>query len=262
MRQKLYTADPGCAVLGYIAHMSCPRFIAHRGAGTCAPENTMAAFELGAALGHTAFECDVKLSADDVCVLLHDDTLERTTNGQGPAAAMRWADLRQLDAGTWLSPDFAGEPLASLADIARLCCPKGYFVNLEIKPSPGTDTHTARVVANSAAALWAGQHRQLLLSSFSHVALQAAQAAQPQLARAHLFKTLPPQWLDLAQDVACQGVVLHHSLVSPHTIAACHAHGLWCASYTVNDPEQAQRFIGWGLDHLITDAVKTFKNPT
>jgi glycerophosphoryl diester phosphodiesterase len=242
--------------------MSYPRFIAHRGAGIFAPENTLAAFELGAALGHTAFECDVKLSADDVCVLLHDDTLERTTNGQGAAGAMRWADLRQLDAGTWLSPKFAGEPLASLADIAQFCRPKDFVVNLEIKPSPGTDTHTAQLVANAAAALWAGQHSQVLLSSFSHVALQAARAAQPQLARAHLFKTLPPDWLGLARDVVCQGVVLHHSLVLPHTIAACHAQGLWCASYTVNDPEQAQRFIGWGLDHLITDEVKTFKNPT
>lgn len=86
-----------------------PRWIAHRGAGKLAPENTLAAFRLGARHGYRMFECDAKLSADGVALLLHDATLERTSNGQGQAGDQPWATLAQLDAGSWHSGNYAGE---------------------------------------------------------------------------------------------------------------------------------------------------------
>ena len=98
-----------------------PRWVAHRGAGKLAPENTLAAFEFGARHGYRMFECDVKLSADDVLFLLHDATLGRTTNGQGQARAQSWQELSQLDAGSWHSAGFAGQRLASFEAIARHC---------------------------------------------------------------------------------------------------------------------------------------------
>src|SRR5690349_20754028 len=98
-----------------------PRWIAHRGAGRLAPENTMAAFRLGASHGYRMFECDAKLSADGVVFLMHDATLERTTNGSGVGGARPWGELVQLDAGSWHSPGFAGEPLPTLENVARWC---------------------------------------------------------------------------------------------------------------------------------------------
>jgi glycerophosphoryl diester phosphodiesterase len=240
--------------------MTFPTYIAHRGAGKLAPENTLAAFQLGAQLGHKAFECDVKLSADEVCLLLHDDTLERTTNGTGLAGRQLWAQLAQLDAGSWLSAQFAGSPIASLADIAQFCRPRGDWVNLEIKPTTGTDARTGELVAHAANALWGAKAHHLVLSSFSTVALQAAHAAQPHLAVAHLFETLPANWQDLVRCVAGQGVVFDAALVSPGIVRNCHDNGWWCASYTVNDPQVAQRLLSWGIDHLITDRVDLFKN--
>ena len=97
-----------------------PLWIAHRGAGKLAPENTLAAFRVGAAHGYRAFECDVKLSADGVPFLLHDATLERTTAGRGTAGERAWSELSRLDAGGWHSRAFAGEPLPSLEAIAAL----------------------------------------------------------------------------------------------------------------------------------------------
>ena len=239
--------------------MSFPRVIAHRGAGSLAPENTLAAFKMGASLGHTAFECDVKLSADEECFLLHDDTLDRTTSGHGPAGAHNWSDLSQMDAGSWLSPAYQGTSVASLADIAHFCLPRGDYVNLEIKPSVGTDNTTGRVVANSSAQLWGTHSERLVLSSFSSVALQAAQQAQPHLARAHLFQMLPRDWHTHVTALACQGVVLSQHLVTKAVIEACHAYGWWCASYTVNEWDMAQRLFGWGIDHIVTDEVGLFK---
>ena len=98
-----------------------PRIVAHRGAGKVAPENTLAALRLGHAHGHRMAEFDVKLSADGVAFLLHDATLERTTDGSGRADGQTWRELAQLDAGTWHSPAYAGEPLPTLAAVARFC---------------------------------------------------------------------------------------------------------------------------------------------
>src|SRR5688572_8506871 len=95
-----------------------PRWVAHRGAGKLAPENTLAAFRLGAQHGYRMFECDVKLSADGVPFLLHDATLERTTNGAGVGGDHPWNALAQLDAGSWHSRAYAGEPLPTLDNIA------------------------------------------------------------------------------------------------------------------------------------------------
>ena len=103
-----------------------PRWVAHRGAGKLAPENTLAAFRLGASFGYRMFECDVKLSADGVAFLLHDASLQRTSNGHGIAGEQAWSALAQLDAGSWHSRAFAGEPLPALDNIARFCLRNGY----------------------------------------------------------------------------------------------------------------------------------------
>ena len=98
-----------------------PRWIAHRGAGTLAPENTLAAFRKGAEHGYRMFECDAKLSADGVVFLMHDATLDRTTNGHGIGGDHHWQQLSQLDAGSWHSRNFSGEPLPTLANVAQFC---------------------------------------------------------------------------------------------------------------------------------------------
>src|SRR3954454_17734914 len=110
-----------------------PRWIAHRGAGKLAPENTLAAFRLGAAHGYRAFECDVKLSADGVPFLLHDATLERTTSRRGHASALSWSELARLDAGSCHGDRWAGEPVASFAAVAQFCLRNAFALNVEIK---------------------------------------------------------------------------------------------------------------------------------
>ena len=139
-----------------IAAWTFPRWIAHRGAGKLAPENTLAAFRVGAAHGYRAFECDVKLSADGVPFLLHDATLQRTTDRRGPAGALTWDALSRLDAGAWHSRAYAGEPIPGFAAIARYCLRNAFALDIEIKPSPGQERETGMVVAAAAAELWDG----------------------------------------------------------------------------------------------------------
>ncbi len=235
-----------------------PRWIAHRGAGKLAPENTLAAFRVGAACGYRAFECDVKLSADGAPFLLHDATLDRTTNRRGPAAALTWAELARLDAGGWHGRTFAGEPPASLDAVAAFVRANGYAINLEIKPVPGRAAETGDAVARHAAHLWAGETVPPLLSSFEPEALEAARAAVPALPRALLLERLADGWFEQARALGCVAVVFQYTLCDAAVVARLHGAGLKALAYTVNDPASAQWLLGLGLDGLITDAVDRF----
>ena len=235
-----------------------PRWVAHRGAGKLAPENTLAAFRLGAAQGYRAFECDVKLSVDRIPFLLHDATLERTRNGSGVAGQQDWQSLSQLDAGGWHSRAYAGEPLATLAGIAAFILANGFQLNIEIKPTPGQEQHTGRVVAEHAARLWAGQPVPPLLSSFSADALAAAREAAPDLPRALLLDSLPAGWQAQALTLGCEAVVTQHRLMDAGLLAQLRARQWRALAYTVNEPADAQRLLALGIDGLITDAVDRF----
>ena len=235
-----------------------PRWIAHRGAGKLAPENTLAAFRLGASFGFRAFECDVKLSADGVPFLLHDSTLDRTTSRSGPAADLPWGALAQLDAGGWHSRQHAGEPLPTLRAIAAFVQRNGLALNIEIKPTPGVEQYTGQVVAEHAARLWAGQALPPLLSSFRPEALAAARDAAPALPRALLLDSLWPGWFEMAGALGCVAVVTAHPLMNAALLARLHGAGWRALVYTVNQPADAQRLLALGVDGLITDAVDRF----
>lgn len=232
-----------------------PLWLAHRGAGRLAPENTLAAFRLGAGFGYRAFECDVKLSQDGEAFLLHDDTLDRTTSGAGSPAAQDWAQLARLDAGAWHGPAYAAEPLPRLAQIATFCRANGCALNIEIKPCPGEEARTGAAVAREAARLWAGQALPPLLSSFKPEALAAARDAAPALPRALLLDEIWAGWLDTAAALEVVAVITNWRLMDRALIEQLHSRGWRALVYTVNDAAVAQRLIDDGIDGLITDEV-------
>jgi len=242
-----------------------PFWIAHRGAGEFAPENTMAAFSLGAQHGFRMFECDVKLSADGQLFLLHDSTLTRTTNHRSAnnspeliAGDCDWAFLATLDAGSWHSTPYAGEPLPTLSALALWCIANKHHLNIEIKPTPGTEALTGEAVARVAAHLWRDELVPPLLSSFAVDALQAAKLAQPTLPRGLLLDKLKPGWLDTAQSLGCVAVICNHQLWTEDTVACVKAAGLKALSYTVNTASDAKHLQDLGTDGIITDRMTTF----
>jgi len=237
-----------------------PRWIAHRGAGKLAPENTLAAFRLGASHGYRMFECDAKLSADGVVFLLHDDTLERTSSGHGLGGGQPWSALSRLDAGAWHSRHFAGEPLPTLEAVARFCLANGHLLNIEIKPTPGLEVQTGRAVAQEAARLWAALPAATppLLSSFAPTALQGAREAAPALPRGLLLESLWSGWLDAARSLGCVAVICDQDLWHADNMAQMQRAGLRTLAYTVNDPAKAERLLALGIDGLITDRVGFF----
>jgi len=235
-----------------------PRWIAHRGAGALAPENTLAAFREGARHGYRAFECDVKLSSDDVPFLLHDATLQRTTTERGKAGERSWSELSRIDAGSRHSRAYAGEPIPSLEAIARFVRANGFALDLEIKPTTGTEAHTGRVVAREVARLWAADALPPLLSSFKTEALEGARETAPHLPRALLLDRFWDGWFERAQALACVAVITSYPMMDGALLARLHAANLRGLVYTVNDPAEVQRQLAIGIDGIVTDAVDRF----
>ena len=232
-----------------------PKFCAHRGAGKLAPENTLAAFRLGYEHGYRMAEFDVKLSADGVAFLLHDDTLDRTTNAKGRADALTWRELALADAGTWHSPEYAGEPLPSLAAVAAWSRARHVRMNIEIKPTRGRERETGAAIAFDAASLWAGSDVPPLLSSFSPLALDAAREAASDLPRAWLCEYWVDDWRERVVPLGCIALDLKHTLLTKARVDEIHDAGLRIATWTCNDPARAADLVAWGVDTLITDAV-------
>ncbi len=234
-----------------------PLWIAHRGAGRLAPENTLAAFALGWAHGYRMFECDARLSADGEVFLLHDDRLERTTDGRGEAVEQPWAALARLDAGAWHGPRHAGQRLPTLAQVLAFCRERDCMLNVEIKPAPGDEVRTGRRVAQVLAA--ESFATPPLSSSFSTAALSAAAAVAPALPRGLLLETFRAGWEDEARALGCVAVIAECAEWTPETAAQASAAGLRRLAYTVNDDAEAQRLRALGLDGLITDRVDHFR---
>ena len=235
------------------------RYIAHRGGGRLAPENTLAAMRVGAEHGFTMFEYDVKLSSDNVLVLMHDDDVDRTSNGRGPAAAKTYAELAQLDFGRWHSAAYAGEPLPTFAAVARYPVAPGIASNVEIKPCPGREAETGPAVALAARQLWQGAAEAPLLSSFAEAALQAALETAPELPRALLVEKVPADWRERLAKYECVALNINQKDATRELIDAVHAAGYRIAAWTVNDPERARLLLDWGIDGIFTDELAAIR---
>jgi glycerophosphoryl diester phosphodiesterase len=232
-----------------------PRLCAHRGAGKLVPENTLAAMRAGYAHGYRMVEFDVKLAADGVTFLLHDATLDRTTNGHGRADALSWHELSRLDAGSWHSARYAGEALPTLAAIARWARAHDVICTIEIKPTPGRERETGAAVALDAATLWRHAAIPPLLSSFAEAALEAARETVPALPRALLLDELPGDWRDRLARLDCVALDVNHQRLTREVVAAARESGYRVCCYTPNDPARVRELHAFGVDTVITDAV-------
>ena len=232
-----------------------PKVIAHRGGGSLAPENTLAAMQCGLDHGYHAVEFDVMLSKDGVPVLMHDPLFGRTVSGVGGVAATLAAELLQMDAGSWFSASYAGARVPSYAQAVRFCQQHGIWMNVEIKPVPGYEEETGRVVAHVSRELHAQGEMLPLFSSFSFTALMRAKEEAPEIPRAYLIDQIPANWRDALQQL--DAVALHtnqrHLTASLAQQIKAAGYGLFC--YTVNTPERAAEICAWGVDAFCTDRI-------
>lgn len=242
-----------------------PKIVAHRGAGTLAPENTLAAMRYARKHGFRGVEFDVMLARDGVPVLMHDAQFGRTIAGTGRVNEHTAAQLQKMDAGAWFSPHFAGEPVPGFEEIANFCRASDIWMNVEIKPAPGFEAATGEAVARHAARIFAAElqtaptarsaARLPLLSSFSIDALLAARAAAPTMPRALLVDTLPADWQARCEEVGAGALHLNQKTLTAGVARAVTQAGLGLFCYTVNDPARARALLSWGVDGFCTDRL-------
>jgi glycerophosphoryl diester phosphodiesterase len=238
-----------------------PKFVAHRGGGSLAPENTLAGVRCGLAHGFRAIEFDVMLARDGVPVVMHDPYLGRTVSGSGNVFDYDAGELAAMDAGRWFGAAFAGEPVPLFAPFVRFCKDSGIWMNIEIKPAPGFEEETGRVVGSMTRAMFAHEiaagdaARVPLLSSFSAPALAGARDAAPDVARGCLFDVLPPDWEAQARALGAVAIHAGHRHLSAQLARDIRQAGFGLFCYTVNDPARARELLAWGVDAFCTDRI-------
>ncbi len=229
-----------------------PRMLAHRGGGALAPENTLAGLRCALAHGFRAVEFDVMALHDGTLVLMHDIELGRTVRGTGRVADRPAADLVGADAGTWFSPQFAGEPVPTFAEAVAYCLRHGLWMNAEIKPAPGLEMKTGALLAQACAALPAGS---VLLSTSSAEALAAARQAAPSVPRALLVGAVPDDWHRELTGVAAVALHVQAQCLTAVQALAIKKAGFGLLCYTVNEPQIARQLLAMGTDALCTDRL-------
>lgn len=225
-----------------------PAVIAHRGFSAIAPENTIAAVEASIDAGAGMVEVDVLLSADGAVVCIHDDTVDRTTDGSGRVAELTLAELKRLDAGGRFDRRFRDERIPTLDEVLAVARGR-ILVNVEIK-----EEAPVGIVPRVAAAIRGhGMEQRVLLSSFAVHTLRRAVTEAPEIPRALLVDTLRGDTWQLAREIGVVAVNPKRKLADEGFVAEAHRRGMAVLPYTVNRRRAMERLIRIGVDGVFTD---------
>jgi len=227
---------------------------AHRGASATCPENTLVAFRAALAAGADSVELDLHLSSDGVPVVIHDETVDRTTDGHGAVADMALATLRALDAGSWKGPGFAAERVPTLDEVLSVLGPAARF-NLELKDAdPRLVGRVAETVISR------GARHRVMLSSFHLGHLQAAKALLPDVAT-HLFLDGPlPGGFFAGEGRVVDSLGVPWERVSRSLVTEAGRHGRPVWAWTIDNPEQALHLAGLGVRAITTNDPATIRS--
>ena len=237
--------------------LKLPTVIGHRGAAAYAPENTLECIRTAAEIGAKWVELDVKLTKDSVPILFHDDTLERTTNGYGNVADTSYEDIKELEAGMWFSEGFTGVIVPTLEEAMEVILEHNMGVNFEIKPCPGRELETAEVMLDVLSKSW-DTVDNILISSFSHVSLEAALDLVPDFARGFLLETeWAENWKELIDYLDVTTINFDGNAASREQVEELMEFQKPLCAYTINDPIRARILRQWGVDAFFTDDPET-----
>ena len=234
---------------------------AHRGASAVAPENTIAAFRAARDRGARWVELDVALLGDGTLVVIHDATLDRTTNRQGSLGSITAADLDGIDAGSRFGASFAGERLSTLSETLDALAGLGINVNVEIKQHAHHKSLAQLTEAVHACLRQHAGRTRVMISSFDPDCLRAMHRLDPGYELAMLWSELPADWLAQVQSIPARAVHLNYRSLSFRVLDIAREHGIAMRIWTCNDPAQIEPFWAEGLDAVITDDPSLFLAP-
>lgn len=245
--------------------MSRCTLIAHRGAKTLAPENTFSAFQAALDHGINWIETDVDILGDGTPIVMHDTSLDRTTDHAGLYYDLEVADLASIDAGSWFSPDFAGERIPTLSALVRFMNEKELNANIEIKSNEQGKTQTLTLIDNVIVELEKlDPARKVIVSSFNHVLLSIFKQRAPKLPVGCLYAsaTLYDDWKSILELVGADYIHPEDGYLTRERVEAFHAAGFGINAWTVDSPERANQLANWGVDGVISNCPQLLKSIT
>lgn len=231
---------------------------AHRGASAKAPENTIAAFRAAAESGARWVELDVALSADGTLMVIHDDSVDRTSSGTGSLGNLTAAELGALDAGSWFDPRFAGERIPTLSEVIAALGEFGLSANVEIKQHSHHKSLDQLVHAVQADIRKRAPGTDIMISSFDPEALKAMHALEPDIEMAMLWVRPPEDWFTQLAAIPATTIHMHFKALSIGMLEETKRRGITVRAWTCNDPVQLVSFWGAGLGGVITDDPAIF----
>jgi glycerophosphoryl diester phosphodiesterase len=224
--------------------------IGHRGAAAYAPENTLASFHRAVELGADGIEFDLHRTRDGRFVVIHDDTVDRTTNGHGKVDPLSFAELRRLDAGSWKGREFAGERIPTFEEVIE-AVPERVVLFAELKAgsakSPGIEAALARFIRER------NVTDRVRVSSFDHRALASLRPLLPELQTGALFTCLPVDLVGLARNARAQAVHPSFHYLTREAVEEAHRAGLAVYAWTANDPDDIDAVRAMGVDGIFSD---------
>ncbi|ASQ46489.1 glycerophosphodiester phosphodiesterase [Legionella clemsonensis] len=229
------------------------KIIGHRGASAYAPENTLAAFDKALALGCRYLEFDVMVSADGEPFVFHDETLKRTTNGQGEIGLVTAEYLQSLDAGRWFSRRYRGEKIPHFREALEWLTFSDVQANIEIKPYPGTTEQTTVAVLSYINRYWPQNKPLPLISSFDLAALTLCRSLAPEMPLGLLLDQWDKNWLQKAKDLLCYSIHYNKRALTAARVREIKEQGYLVLVYTVNRRRQAKKLFEWGVDAVFSD---------
>ena len=235
-----------------------PRIFAHRGASSLAPENTIAAFSKAMEVGARWFEFDVDIIGDGSLIVIHDDTLDRTTSGSGSYYQLGFSDIRRLDAGRWFSDTYRFERIPEAADALAFAHAQQMGVNLEIKPCAGGARLRERLIESLAVTLRGEKvPSRLIVSSFDHELLTAFHEACPTVALGWLIERASDEWREGATALGASAIHPGVKGLTASDVRAMRDAGFEVNVWTVN-VDQARELASWGVTGIFTDRPQDF----
>jgi len=230
-----------------------PEIIAHRGMVHEAPEHTLAGFARAAAFNSDAIEFDLQLSKDGRLVVCHDHKVDRTTSGKGWVRDFTLAELKALDAGSWFSPEFAGQTIPTVEEVLTLLGDAGWAgkIYFELKTLrydyPGIEAALARVIQDF------GLAGRCAVNSFNHHSLVRMQAALPGIPTTCVDGSHMVRPWEYARSIGCTGYAPHYTAIDQELVDGCHRAGISVIAWTVDDRKEIERLVALGVDGIITN---------
>jgi glycerophosphoryl diester phosphodiesterase len=227
--------------------------VGHRGAMGHRPENTLASYEHALELGADWIELDVHLSRDGALIVIHDETLDRTTNGHGLVRDHTLAELKQLDAGSWFSPKYASQRIPTLGEILDWARARDTVVDIEIKNAPlyyeGIELAVVHALER------AGMSDQAIVISFDHASVKRVkEVSGGRVATGVLYGCRPlDAGVPLARSAGADALLPHWAYVTAEDVARAHAEGLSVAPWASSDPDVLRSLIANGVDAIGTN---------